>query len=98
MGEGLGDIMDFIIAFSQIILAIIFLFTLRCEVSKDCSDSFIFVSVRTFIMCSSAISFFLLFEPKYHNISFFIIAIIPIVSGIIYSRIEVGKFNILKHI
>lgn len=90
--------MDFIIAFSQIILAIIFLFTLRCEISKDCSDSIPYVCIRAFIMCSSAIAFFLLFEPKYHNISFFIITIIPIVSGLIYSRIEVGKFNILKHI
>ena len=93
-----GDIMDFIIAFSQIILAMIFLFTLRCEVSKDCSDSIPYVCIRTFIMCSSAISFFLLFEPKYHNISFFIVTTVPIVVGIIYSRIEVGKFNILKHI
>lgn len=93
-----GDIMDFIIAFYQIVLALIFLFTLRCEVSKYCSDSFLYVCIRTFIMCSSAISFFLLFEPKYHNISFFIIFIIPIVSGVIYSRIEVGNFNILKHI
>ena len=91
------DIMDFIIAFSQIILAMIFLFTLRCEVSKDCSDSIPYVCIRTFIMCSSAISFFLLFEPKYHNISFFIIAIIPIVIGVIYSRIAVGTFNILQH-
>ena len=90
--------MDFIIAFSQLVLAIIFLFTLRCEVSKDCSDSIPYVCIRTFIMCISAISFFLLFEPKYHNISFFIITIIPIVSGLIYSRIEFGKFNILKHI
>ena len=98
LDNGLGDIMDFIIAFSQIILAIIFLFTLRCEVSKDCSDSVLYVCVRAFIMCSSAIAFFLLFEPKYHNISFFIIAAIPIVVGVIYSRIEVGKFNILKHI
>ena len=90
--------MDFIIAFSQMVLAIIFLFTLRCEVSKDCSDSIPYVCIRAFIMCSSAIAFFLLFEPKYHNISFFILAIIPIVVGIIYSRIEVGEFNILKHI
>lgn len=98
LGEDLGDIMDFIIAFSQIVLAMIFLFTLRCEVSKDCSDSVLYVCIRTFIMCSSAISFFLLFEPKYHNISFFILAIIPIVVGVMYSRIEIGKFNILKHI
>ena len=90
--------MDFVIAFSQLLLAVIFMFTLKCELSKECSDSIPYVCIRTFIMCSSAISFFLLFEPKYHNISFFIIATIPIVSGLIYSRIEVGKFNILKHI
>lgn len=90
--------MDFVIAFSQLLLAVIFMFTLKCELSKECSDSIPYVCIRTFIMCSSAISFFLLFEPKYHNISFFIIATIPIVSGIIYSRIEIGKFNILKHI
>ena len=90
--------MDFVIAFSQLLLAVIFMFTLKCELSKECSDSILYVCIRTFIMCSSAISFFLLFEPKYHNISFFIIAAIPIVVGIIYSRIEVGKFNILKHI
>ena len=90
--------MDFVIAFSQLLLAVIFMFTLKCELSKKCSDSILYVCIRTFIMCSSAISFFLLFETEYHNISFFIIAIIPIVSGLIYSRIEVGKFNILKHI
>ena len=90
--------MDFVIAFSQLLLAVIFLFTLKCELSKECSDSVLYVCVRAFIMCSSAIAFFLLFEPKYHNISFFIIATIPIVSGLIYSRIEVGKFSILKHI
>ena len=90
--------MDFVIAFSQLFLAVIFMFTLKCELSKECSDSILYVCARTFIMCSSAISFFLLFEPEYHNISFFILAIIPIVVGIIYSRIEVGKFNILKHI
>ena len=89
--------MDFVIAFSQLLLAVIFLFTLKCELSKECSDSILYVCIRTFIMCSSDISFFLLFEPKYHNISFFIIAAIPIVVGIIYSRIEVDKFNILKH-
>ena len=89
--------MDFVIAFSQLLLAVIFMFTLKCELSKECSDSVPYVCIRAFIMCSSAISFFLLFEPKYHNISFFIIAMITIVAGIIYSRVEVGKFNILKH-
>ena len=90
--------MDFVIAFSQLLLAVIFMFTLKCELSKECSDSIPYVCIRTFIMCSSSISFFLLFEPKYHNISFFILAMIPIVVGITYLRIEVGKFNILKHI
>ena len=90
--------MDFVIAFSQLLLAVIFLFTLKCELSKECSDSILYVCVRTFIMCSSAISFFLLFEPKYHNISFILVAFIPIIVGIFYSKIEISKFNILKHI
>ena len=88
--------MDFVIAFSQLLLAVIFMFTLKCELSKECSDSILYVCVRTFIMCSSAISFFLLFEPKYHNLSFIIIAFIPIVVGILYSKTEIGKFNILN--
>ena len=90
--------MDFVIAFSQLLLAVIFMFTLKCELSKECSDSILYVCIRTFIMCSSAISFFLLFEPKYHNISFILVAFITIVVGIFYSKIEIGKFNILKHI
>lgn len=90
--------MDFVIAFSQLLLAVIFMFTLKCELSKECSDSILYVCVRTFIMCSSAISFFLLFEPKYHNISFILVAFILIVVGILYSKIEISKFNILKHI
>ena len=90
--------MDFVITFSQLLLAVIFMFTLKCELSKECSDSILYVCVRTFIMCSSAISFFLLFEPKYHNISFILVAFITIVVGIFYSKIEIGKFNILKHI
>ena len=89
--------MDFVIALSQLLLAVIFLFTLKCELSKECSDSILYVCVRTFIMCSSAISFFLLFEPKYHNISFILVAFITIVVGIFYSKIEICKFNILKH-
>lgn len=90
--------MDIVIAFSQLLLAVIFLFTLKCELSKECSDSILYVCVRTFIMCSATISFFLLFEPKYHNLSFIIIAFIPIVVGIVYSKIEISKFNTLKHI
>lgn len=89
--------MDFVIAFSQLLLAVVFLFTLKCELSKECSDSILYVCIRTFIMCSSAISFFLLFEPKYHNLSFIIIVFIPIVVGILYSKVEIGKFNILNH-
>ena len=89
--------MDFVIAFSQLLLAVIFMFTLKCELSKECSDSILYVCVRTFIMCSSAISFFLLFEPKYHNLSFIMTAFIPIVVGILYSKTEIGKFNILNH-
>lgn len=87
--------MDFVIAFSQLLLALIFLFTLKCELSKKCSDSILYVCIRTFIMCSSAISFFLLFEPKYHNLSFIVIALIPIVVGMLYGKIEIRKFDIL---
>ena len=89
--------MDFVIAFSQLFLAVIFMFTLKCELSKECSDSILYVCVRTFIMCSSTISFFLLFETEYHNLSFIVIAFIPTFVGIFYSKIEIGKFNILNH-
>ena len=57
--------------------------------SKRCSDSFVFVSVRTFIMCVSAIAFFLLFEKAYHNITFLSIVFVPTLSGIIYITLEV---------
>ena len=88
--------MDFVIAFSQLLLAVIFLFTLKCELSKECSDSILYVCIRTFIMCSSAISFFLLFETEYHNLSFIIIIVsIPIVVGMLYGKIDIRKFNIL---
>ena len=89
--------MDFVIAFSQLFLAVIFMFTLKCELSKECSDSILYVCARTFIMCSSAISFFLLFETEYRNLSFIIIVFIPIIVGILYSKTEIGKFNILNH-
>ena len=52
--------MDFVIAFSQLFLAVIFMFTLKCELSKECSDSIPYVCIRAFIMCSSAIAFFLI--------------------------------------
>ena len=48
--------MDFVIAFSQLLLAVIFMLTLKCELSKECSDSILYVCIRTFIMCSSVIS------------------------------------------
>ena len=57
--------------------------------SKYCSDSFIFVSVRTLIMCSSAIAFFLLFEKTYHNIIFLSVMSVPTLSGILYITLEV---------
>ena len=57
--------------------------------SKHCSDSFVFVSVRAFIMCASAIAFFLLFEKTYHNITFLSIVFVPTLSGILYITLEV---------
>ena len=80
--------MDYFITLSQIILLTIFAFTFRCEMSKYCSDSFVFVSVRAFIMCASAIAFFLLFEKTYHNITFLSIVFVPTLSGILYITLE----------
>ena len=82
------SLMEYIIAFSQLILFVIFFFTLKCEMSKHCSDSFLFVSVRAFIMCASAIAFFLLFEKTYHNITFLSIVFVPTLSGILYITLE----------
>ena len=76
--------MQYFIILSQLILLAIFTFTLRCEMSKHCSDSFVFVSVRAFIMCASAIAFFLLFEKTYHNITFLSVVFVPTLSGILY--------------
>ena len=42
--------MDFVIAFSQLLLAVIFMFTLKCELSKECSDSILYVCIRTFFL------------------------------------------------
>ena len=56
--------------------------------SKYCSDSFVFVSVRAFIMCASAIAFFLLFEKTYHNIAFLSVVLVPTLSGILYITLE----------
>ena len=56
--------------------------------SKYCSDSFVFVSVRAFIMCASAIAFFLLFEKTYHNITFLSVVFVPTLSGILYITLE----------
>lgn len=82
------SLMEYIIAFSQLILFVIFFFTLKCELSKEHSDSFIFVSVRAFIMCASAIAFFLLFEKTYHNITFLSTVFVPTLSGILYITLE----------
>lgn len=84
----MGDIMQYFIILSQIILLTIFTFTFRCEMSKHCSDSFVFVSVRAFIMCASAIAFFLLFEKTYHNINFLSVVFVPTLSGILYITLE----------
>jgi len=81
--------MDYFITLSQIILLTIFAFTFRCEMSKHCSDSFVFVSVRAFIMCASAIAFFLLFEKTYHNITFLSVVFVPTLSGILYITLEI---------
>ena len=82
------NLMEYIIAFSQLILFVIFFFTLKCELSKEHSDSFVFVSVRAFIMCASAIAFFLLFEKTYHNITFLSVVFVPTLSGILYITLE----------
>ena len=81
--------MDYFITLSQLILLTIFVFTFRCEMSKYCSDSFVFVSVRAFIMCASAIAFFLLFEKTYHNITFLSVVFVPTLSGILYITLEI---------
>ena len=83
------SLMEYIIAFSQLILFVIFFFTLKCELSKEYSDSFMLVSVRAFIMCASAIAFFLLFEKTYHNITFLSVLSVPILSGILYITLEI---------
>ena len=80
--------MEYFIILSQIILLAIFTFTLKCELSKEYSDSFVFVSVRAFIMCASAIAFFLLFEKTYHNITFLSVVFVPTLSGILYITLE----------
>ena len=81
--------MEYFITLSQLILLVIFVFTFRCEMSKYCSDSFVFVSVRAFIMCASAIAFFLLFEKTYHNITFLSVVFVPTLSGILYITLEI---------
>ena len=80
--------MQYFIILAQLILLVIFVFTFRCEMSKSCSDSFVFVSVRAFIMCASAIAFFLLFEKTYHNITFLSVVFVPTLSGILYITLE----------
>ena len=92
----MGDIMDYFITLSQIILLTIFAFTFRCEMSKHCSDSFVFVSVRAFIMCASAIAFFLLFEKTYHNITFLSVVFVPTLSGVLYITLELMSSSKMK--
>ena len=88
--------MQYFIIFSQLILLVIFVFTFRCELSKYCSDSFLFVSVRAFIMCASAIVFFLLFEKTYHNITFLSVVFVPTLSGILYITLELMSSSKMK--
>ena len=64
--------------------------------SKYCSDSFVFVSVRAFIMCASAIAFFLLFEKTYHNITFLSVVFVPTLSGILYITLELMSPSKMK--
>ena len=64
--------------------------------SKYCSDSFVFVSVRAFIMCASAIAFFLLFEKTYHNITFLSVIFVPSLSGILYITLELMSSSKVK--
>lgn len=95
--NGLGDTMDYIIALSQLILFAVFVFTLKCELSKNYSDSVVFVSIRTFIMCSSAITFFMLFEHKYQNVAFLALVFIPVISGLLYTTLEKISPTIFKY-
>lgn len=76
--------MEYIIALSQLLLFIIFSYTLKCEVSKEYSDSLIPVSIRTFIMCTTAILFFVLFEKQYQTSLIFSLIFIPITSVLAY--------------
>ena len=64
--------------------------------SKHCSDSFVFVSVRAFIMCVSAIAFFLLSEKDYHNITFLSVVFVPTLSGILYITLEIMSPSKMK--
>lgn len=88
--------MQYFIILSQLILLAIFAFTFKCEMSKHCSDSFIFVSVRAFIMCVSAIAFFLLFEKDYHNLTFLMVVFVPILSGTLYIVLELMSPSKMK--
>ena len=64
--------------------------------SKYCSDSFLFVSVRAVIMCASAIVFFLLFEKTYHNITVLSVVFVPTLSGILYITLELMSSSKMK--
>ena len=64
--------------------------------SKYCSDSFVFVSVRAFIMCASAIAFFLLSDETYHNITFLSVVFVPTLSGVLYITLELMSSSKMK--
>ena len=89
--------MEYIIAFSQLVLFTLFLFTLKCELSKRYSDSIVFVSLRTFIMCASAIIFFMLFESKYHNLLSLTLLLVPTLLGTVYTILETLSTNKIKY-
>jgi hypothetical protein len=80
--------MQYFIILSQLILLIIFLLTLKCEVSKHCSDSWIFVSIRTLIMCVTSIVFCLLFESNHLSVTSVSLGIIATVVGAFYVLLE----------
>lgn len=89
--------MDFIIAFIQLSLFVVFLFTLKCEVSKKHSDAILLVSIRTFVMCASSVLFFMLFDIKYHNSMFLILMFILTVFGILYATFKTVSSNTIKY-
>ena len=89
--------MEYIISLFQFTLFILFLVTLKCELSKHYSDSIVFVSIRTFVMCTSTITFFMLFDNKYHNLLFVSLVFVPIILGLLYTIITIISSNNIKY-